>query len=56
VGTLKEPDFEAVNAIQPDLIIISGRQQDSYNNFKKLRQLFSWESIIKNIWSHSKET
>jgi len=36
VGTLKEPDFEAVNAIQPDLIIISGRQQDSYDKFEEI--------------------
>lgn len=36
VGTLKEPDFEAVNAIQPDLIIISGRQQDSYDKFQEI--------------------
>jgi len=36
VGTLKEPDFEAVNAIKPDLIIISGRQQDSYDKFQEI--------------------
>ncbi|WP_203340476.1 siderophore ABC transporter substrate-binding protein [Planococcus beijingensis] len=33
VGTLKEADFEAINAMEPDLIIISGRQADMYNEF-----------------------
>ncbi|QJC50202.1 siderophore ABC transporter substrate-binding protein [Paenibacillus albicereus] len=36
VGGLKEPDFEKVNSIKPDLIIISGRQQDSYEEFAKI--------------------
>lgn len=36
VGGLKEPDFEAINEIQPDLIIISGRQQDSYDKFAEI--------------------
>lgn len=29
-GDIKEPDLEAINAFQPDLIIISGRQADYY--------------------------
>ncbi|MEW9502944.1 siderophore ABC transporter substrate-binding protein [Jeotgalibacillus marinus] len=33
VGGLKEPDFEAINAMDPDLIIISGRQSDMYDEF-----------------------
>jgi len=36
VGGLKEPDFEAINEIKPDLIIISGRQQDSYDKFQEI--------------------
>ncbi|MCI1693176.1 siderophore ABC transporter substrate-binding protein [Aneurinibacillus aneurinilyticus] len=36
VGGLKEPDFEKINEINPDLIIISGRQQDSYQEFTKI--------------------
>lgn len=35
-GGLKEPDFEAINEIQPDLIIISARQQDLYEDFKEI--------------------
>ncbi|RLQ90760.1 siderophore ABC transporter substrate-binding protein [Planomicrobium sp. Y74] len=33
VGTLKEADFEAIHAMQPDLIIISGRQVAMYEEF-----------------------
>ncbi|WP_078408821.1 siderophore ABC transporter substrate-binding protein [Priestia abyssalis] len=36
VGGLKEPDFEKISEIAPDLIIISGRQQDSYEEFTKI--------------------
>lgn len=35
-GGLKEPDFEAINEVQPDLIIISGRQADSYDKFAEI--------------------
>lgn len=36
VGSLKEPDFEKINALDPDLIIISGRQQDAYEELTKI--------------------
>ncbi|MBM7694183.1 iron complex transport system substrate-binding protein [Peribacillus deserti] len=36
IGSLKEPDFEAINEIKPDLIIISGRQQDLYDKFEEI--------------------
>ncbi|MFD1953322.1 siderophore ABC transporter substrate-binding protein [Paenibacillus thailandensis] len=36
VGGLMEPDFEKIAEIQPDLIIISGRQADSYEEFNKI--------------------
>ncbi len=36
VGTLKEADFEAIHAMDPDLIIISGRQADMYEEFAKI--------------------
>ncbi|ANF98320.1 siderophore ABC transporter substrate-binding protein [Paenibacillus bovis] len=35
-GGLKEPDFEKVSEAAPDLIIISGRQADSYEEFSKI--------------------
>jgi iron complex transport system substrate-binding protein len=36
VGTLKEADFEAIHAMEPDLIIISGRQAEMYNEFSDI--------------------
>ena len=36
VGGLKEADFEKVNAMSPDLIIISGRLSDSYEELSKI--------------------
>ncbi|KZR59737.1 siderophore ABC transporter substrate-binding protein [Pseudobacillus badius] len=35
-GSLKEPDFEKVNALSPDLIIISGRQAELYDQFAEI--------------------
>ncbi len=36
IGGLKEPDFEKISEIDPDLIIISGRQGDLYEEFQEL--------------------
>lgn len=36
VGNLKEPDFEAIEALNPDLIIIGGRQADQIDSFKEI--------------------
>ncbi|MCM3586204.1 siderophore ABC transporter substrate-binding protein [Mesobacillus maritimus] len=36
LGGLKEPDFEKINEVGPDLIIISGRQQDSYEELSEI--------------------
>lgn len=36
VGSLKEPDFEKIATINPDLIIISGRQADLYDQLQEL--------------------
>lgn len=36
LGSLKEPDFEKLHAAQPDLIIISARQADLYEEFKAI--------------------
>ncbi|MCU9612570.1 siderophore ABC transporter substrate-binding protein [Caldibacillus lycopersici] len=36
VGGLKEPDFEKIAEIGPDLIIISGRQGEQYEEFKEI--------------------
>ncbi|MCZ2260360.1 siderophore ABC transporter substrate-binding protein [Sporosarcina sp. G11-34] len=36
VGGLKEPDFEAIHAMQPDVIFISGRQADMYEELSEI--------------------
>ena len=36
VGSLKEPDFEKIAEIDPDLIIISGRQSEVYDELEEL--------------------
>ncbi|WP_071393633.1 siderophore ABC transporter substrate-binding protein [Bacillus tuaregi] len=36
VGSLKEPDFEKINELQPELIIISARQQELYEDFQEI--------------------
>ncbi|MET3576514.1 siderophore ABC transporter substrate-binding protein [Bhargavaea ullalensis] len=36
VGSLKEPDFEAIHALKPDVIFISGRQADLYDQFAEI--------------------
>lgn len=36
VGGLKEPDFEAIEALHPDVIFISGRQASSFKEFNKI--------------------
>ena len=36
VGSLKETDFEAVESLNPDLIIIGGRQAEDINSFKEI--------------------
>lgn len=36
VGTLKEPNFETIYELNPDLIIISTRQATLYDEFKKI--------------------
>lgn len=36
VGSLREPDFEAIHALKPELIIISHRQLELYSEFKSI--------------------
>lgn len=38
VGTLFEPDLEALNALQPDLIIVAQRSADKLNDVKQVAQ------------------
>ncbi|HBZ10618.1 MAG TPA: ABC transporter [Bacillus bacterium] len=36
VGSLKEPDFEAIHNLKPDVIFISGRQAELYDQFAEI--------------------
>ncbi|WP_433595554.1 siderophore ABC transporter substrate-binding protein [Lysinibacillus xylanilyticus] len=36
VGALKEPDFEAISSMNPDVIFISGRQAAAYDELSKI--------------------
>ncbi|MEK5330954.1 siderophore ABC transporter substrate-binding protein [Lysinibacillus sp. FSL W8-0992] len=36
VGSLKEPDFEAISSMSPDIIFISGRQASAYAELSKI--------------------
>lgn len=40
-GTLHEPDFETVFGLEPDLIIISGRQAEAYDELSKIAPTIS---------------
>ena len=57
VGGLKEPDLEKINELQPDLIIINGRQESFYDKLSEIAPTISMskqdgkylESITKNL-------
>lgn len=36
IGDMFEPDFEKINSLSPDLIIVSGRQQEIYEELSKI--------------------
>jgi len=36
IGSLKEPDFETIYSLKPDLILISGRQSDAYDELSDI--------------------
>ena len=48
VGTLKEPDLEAVKSANPDLIIIGGRQADYYDQFTEIAPTISMQKDNTN--------
>lgn len=56
-GGIKEPDLEKINQMQPDLILISGRQREYQEDLSKIAPtLFlsvdaekPWESIQQNV-------
>lgn len=56
-GGIKEPDLEKINQLQPDLIIISGRQSDYKEELAKITPTLylavdtkePWESVQQNV-------
>ncbi|MGX7039785.1 siderophore ABC transporter substrate-binding protein [Vagococcus fessus] len=57
VGGLKEPDLEKINQLKPDLIVISGRQEDYKKDLEAIAPTVylsvdsskTWESTVSNI-------
>lgn len=53
-GGLKEPDFEKVADIDPDLIIIAHRQSDSYKEFSKIAPTIYLDDDYTNYFDRFK--
>jgi len=54
VGSLMEPDFEKINSVKPDLIIISGRQAPKYSEFAAIAPTINLQLDQKNYFSSFK--
>lgn len=50
-GGLKEPDLEKINQMQPDLIIISGRQRDFQEELKKIAPTVFLDIDSTDTWN-----
>ena len=48
LDTLKEPDMEKIFELTPDLIIISGRQADYYEELNKIAPTISFRCDNEN--------
>ena len=48
LGSLKEFDLEKVNAAEPDLIIIEGRQESYYEDLKKIAPVLYLGTTVEN--------
>lgn len=55
VGSLKEPDFEKLSEVSPDLIIISARQAELYEEFSKIAPTVYVELDTTNYMKSFKE-
>lgn len=51
VGTLKEIDLEKINAAEPDLIIIEGRQESYYEDLKKIAPVLYLGTLNNDIFA-----
>jgi len=55
IGTLFEPDYEAVNAAEPDLIIVAGRSASKYPDLAKIAPTVDLSVDAKNFLPEAKE-
>ncbi len=57
VGSLFEPDYEAVNALQPDLIIVAGRSSDAYGELSAIAPTIDlsndWADFVPSVKRNS---
>lgn len=57
MGSLFEPDYEAVNAAQPDLIIVASRSSGAYDELSKIAPTIDltndWENFVPSIKANS---
>lgn len=54
-GGIKEPDLEKINELQPDLIIISGRQKDYQEKLSKIAPTMYLAVDTKETWNSTKQ-
>lgn len=58
LGSLFEPDYEAVNAAQPDLIIVAGRSSGAYEELAKIAPTIDltndWTDFVGSIKQHTR--
>lgn len=54
-GGIKEPDLEKINALQPDLIVISGRQQEAQASLEKIAPTLYLGVDSANPWKTTKQ-
>ena len=55
IGSMKEPDFETISAEAPDLIIISGRVADSYEELSNIAPTIDLSVDNADAWNSFKE-
>lgn len=54
-GGIKEPDLEKINELKPDMIIISGRQQDFQDKLSKIAPTIYLSVDAKDTWNSTKK-
>ncbi|MDR1606264.1 MAG: siderophore ABC transporter substrate-binding protein [Streptococcaceae bacterium] len=54
-GGLKEPDLEKINALQPELIIISGRQESFKADLEKIAPVLYLSTDANKVWQSTQK-